>query len=810
MVLGIINDSTTVVQIREIGDGIVYVSSSTAPGHFATVMDYTGCITNATVYISTTAGVSFTGGATMTTISQRFGYVSMVSESPSVWSIVNRSPFSDPTGTIRGIDARSISSGQIVSGSKAQIALANTRAIITGSLKTGTGIVDQVGIGLEKAALPGPIYISGNGVCQSVLSQSLFCGPITASDVYASSVTATGYLSMGGNINASTLRVSNLTAFNASVSSALYTVSSTTASTMVAGSTSTSAMSTATMNTGYLQLGDGYIGGFATAIMTPVTTTLMSTNTISSTQIQTPSIRLSYLEGIDMYNIQLGATAIQNSSGSLLISTISTSLARGQLLASDSMSTRELRMSTFDAEQYAIISEQYDGRLTVGRMSVEELVSHVMHTTVLNGDELVAYTLSPSVFSVETSMRLLGPTFAVPEAAIDAHLANTTLNLSDTAKVHTTNLHTTSLTTLAQLITPPISTSAIATKIASTRNTSVNTINAAKHILVGSPIIPNPTSPYLVFSEILSENPLDDPPYQTGGGRGSYSEPFKATCTKNTYLVFSIINPSGGPLYFNIEYAHTNVSPPSPYGRDGYVSGYLNNDLSNPYMNRVYNIENIYQQSIEGLAYDINLLGYPRIGNNPITGDSTPWFSWQVESGGVTTDSIRIWVSNNTNIVDSRKPSIVDTNAGIEMNVASIRWPSTVYQTTIENSLNDIQTRNLFCVNATQRLSDRSLKQEIVPASLDRCAETILRVPLRRYEYIPEYISTFSIADKTRLGILTTELATFFPKSIRLEETPLSTFQVASVDQLKYAHLGATKFLAGEVERLREEIAALK
>jgi hypothetical protein len=122
MVLGIINDSTTVIQIREIGDGIVYVSSSTAPGKFATVLDDNGCIRNATVYISTTAGVTFTGGATVTTISQPFGYVSLVSESPSVWSIVNRSPFSDPTGTIRGIDTRSISSGQIVCGSKAQTA----------------------------------------------------------------------------------------------------------------------------------------------------------------------------------------------------------------------------------------------------------------------------------------------------------------------------------------------------------------------------------------------------------------------------------------------------------------------------------------------------------------------------------------------------------------------------------------------------------------------------------------------------------------------------------------------------------------
>ena len=815
MVLGIINDSTTVIQIREIGDGIVYVSSSTAPGHFATILDDTGCIRNTTVYISTTAGVTFTGGATVTTISQPFGYVSLVSESPSVWSIVNRSPFSDPTGTIRGIDTRSISSGKIVCGSKAQTAEANAAAIVTGSFRTDVGIADQVGIGLEKATFPGRMYMSGTGVCESITSQSLFCGPITAADISASSVTATEYLLMNGNIRASTFSVSNLIGSNATVDNSLYNISSTTASTLVAGPMSTVKMSTATMKTGYLQIGSGYIAGFATAIMTPVDTNLASTNTISSSQIQTSSIQISELVGTNVSNVQLGASAIQNASGSLLTSSISVAASRGSFLASEIISSRELYLSSFAAEQYSIVSNSNNGSLKVGNLATDVLTAVDIRTTVLFGQELVANTLSPVDFNVDTSMRLLGAAFLVPNAIIDANSGDTTTDYAESAETVAMNIHATSLITDEQLIMPSISTSAIVTKKVSNRDTRVSTINASKNIVVGSPLIPGPMSPSLTFSTIFpgndNFNPIDDPPYQTGGGRGTYSEPFRAFCTKNTYIVFSINNPSGGPLYFNIAYNHTNITPPSPFGRDGFVRGYLNNDLSNPALNIVYNILNINQSPYEAnLINDINIANYPPIGNNPITGDSTPWFIWQVGSGSVTTDSISIWVSNNTNLVDIRAPSIVDTNAGIEMNVASIRWPSTVYQTTIENSLNDIQTRSIFCVNATNRVSDRSLKREIVPASLDLCAEAILRVPLRRYEYIPEYISTFSIKDKTRLGILTTELATVFPKSVRLQETPLSTFQVASVEQLKYAHLGATKFLAEEVERLREEIAALK
>jgi hypothetical protein len=152
----------------------------------------------------------------------------------------------------------------------------------------------------------------------------------------------------------------------------------------------------------------------------------------------------------------------------------------------------------------------------------------------------------------------------------------------------------------------------------------------------------------------------------------------------------------------------------------------------------------------------------------------------------------------------------MDPTAGIEMNVASMRWPSTVYTKTIENSLNDIQTRSLLYTGALQNVSDRSLKKDAEPANLKRCASLVQKIPLRRYQYIPEYASTFMIADRTRLGILTTELSTIFPKSVHIEKTLLGDTEVASLGQLKYAHLGATKFLMEEIAALKAELTRLK
>jgi hypothetical protein len=203
----------------------------------------------------------------------------------------------------------------------------------------------------------------------------------------------------------------------------------------------------------------------------------------------------------------------------------------------------------------------------------------------------------------------------------------------------------------------------------------------------------------------------------------------------------------------------------------------------------------------------MNMENYPIVTQNPITNDDTPYFAWNVSPNGVTTDELTLWVSNNTNADDLLSASTADENAGIRIYQGILTWPSTIYGTSIVNSYNDIQTRSLFYTGALQNISDRALKRDLGAADLSECVAAL--PPLHTYRYRPEYASTFHVEDRKRLGILTTELAATLPKSVKSEFILGQPTQVANTDQMRYAHLGATKYLIAEVQRLRQKLLDL-
>jgi hypothetical protein len=91
---------------------------------------------------------------------------------------------------------------------------------------------------------------------------------------------------------------------------------------------------------------------------------------------------------------------------------------------------------------------------------------------------------------------------------------------------------------------------------------------------------------------------------------------------------------------------------------------------------------------------------------------------------------------------------------------------------------------------------------------------TLGSIPLRAYNYIAPYESTFHIRDHTRLGFITTEVSPIFPRSISaipFEEVwaPNSTIHTLDTAQIKYAHLGATQYLMQEVSTLEAAVAEL-
>jgi len=424
----------------------------------------------------------------------------------------------------------------------------------------------------------------------------------------------------------------------------------------------------------------------------------------------------------------------------------------------------------------------------------------------LTAGSLVTQTISPSTLVVNTSITLDGPAFYFPDASFNDVSGSAVANNTIVSSTVVRNMY-------ANTIDIPVFTA----KALNTAATDVSNVNAYtmttstmridRGTTLGKPFnysTLTPGGPWMsTFAFVDIPNgfpPLTSPPYQTASGFGVYNNPFTTVNVYFTRINFSFNSTPGPPLYFNIKYRHTNT-----ISRNGGLTVILNGHI-------IVSINNIYiDPIIEGFLTNINVSSYPIIAPNPITGDTTtPWCTWDAYAGGTTTDSMTMWISNNTYATDLASTSIMDPTVGIEMNVASMKWPSTVFTTTIINQFNDIQTRSLLYTGSLQNISDRSLKKNIVDADLERCATIVKETSLRRYQYVPEYVSTFKTGDRTRLGILTTELATAFPKSVRIEETPMGPAQTASLGQLKYAHLGATKFLMEEIAALKADLDRLK
>jgi len=150
----------------------------------------------------------------------------------------------------------------------------------------------------------------------------------------------------------------------------------------------------------------------------------------------------------------------------------------------------------------------------------------------------------------------------------------------------------------------------------------------------------------------------------------------------------------------------------------------------------------------------------------------------------------------------------IDSNAVIEFNNGILHWNYALNGTTIQNSLNDISTRNLYYYGSLNFASDPRIKEDIQDADLKQCYDTISQLPLCRYKYIDAYCQKFQVADTYRLGFLATDLIPHFPKSVHMSDTIFPEFSTSlltiDTSQVEMAHIGATKYLFREVERLEK------
>jgi hypothetical protein len=196
----------------------------------------------------------------------------------------------------------------------------------------------------------------------------------------------------------------------------------------------------------------------------------------------------------------------------------------------------------------------------------------------------------------------------------------------------------------------------------------------------------------------------------------------------------------------------------------------------------------------------------PNTGGIPVPADPLPSSFIHVVGTmyGNSAFSLQFQSRSNDNYVG------IDSNNTITINNGVLRWPYYLNGTTIQNSLNDMSVRTLYYYGGLNFASDPVLKEDIRAADLGKCYEVIESIPLRRYRYNDQYISTFHPQDVHRLGFLATELETYFPKSITYTQLEGfdSTVRMVDTQQVEMAHIGATKVLMAKVEELEARLEA--
>lgn len=834
MSIGIVNESTSVIQATS--SGIVYISSSSVPGHIVTIIDETG--TGNPVLLSTTAGISLTGGTS--SIIQPFGYITLQSITPTEWRVINQYSFSDLSATtIQALDAttlrvqRAFPAALLTSTFNTDDLVCATFASPQSACSTSTLYVGPATFPIDMCGqsmfVAGSFWVNGTMSAGANITANIASLPNSLSlsqSINPGIMNAFSDLTVGGNIS-----YTDATLKNVAASASLYAGTVSCPSSILAGGdfivgnlvSATQSTNRLVASTITFTGGSNYIDYERVSAPMRISSTV-STTSLDASACQTRTLSFKRFSGASLSSITLGSAAIVNTYGALQISDVDSVSTSWRLCSTTTMAagTTRLTQLTLDTSQATPVTltvatgdtltfDSYwntgPGGATVSAGAVNTATFSALDATVthLQGYQVNADTLALTTFTVEDSLEFNGTVFSVPVAAIqNANGSFVTGPVNATGGAIFSSITGISLIDAPTLSIPSLYTVAPATasSINAVATTSTAFIAAATQVTFGTTATPGPNdaSPTIDVQTDAYWVPTNRPPYQTSQGSGTYVNPFTCNNAFNTLIYFSFNNPSGAPLYANIAVRHTNVASVNG-GMSVNMNGY-----------GIFNVTNIYREPLVAQTFtDIPLASYPILGPNPITGDtSKSWLVWEVQAGGTTSDQLTFWISNKTVAQDRAATSIVDPNLGIQVNRGTMVWPSTLFDITIQNRFNDIQTRSLLYTGSLQNVSDRSLKTDIELADLPRCASTIQGVPLRRYKYIAEYERAFDVKDRRRLGVLSTELAAAFPKSIRPDTLLDQPIDTVNTDQLKFAHLGATKYLMGEVATLRARIACLQ
>ena len=668
--MSIVTESTSVIQVdssglQNGGVNVVYVSTTTIPGQLVSVIDATGFTSSPqAILLSTVGGATFTDGTTSTSIRQQFGYVTLVSQNNTDWSIVNRSAFSNATisSFYKSLDAGTVDTyltearGLLSTGSG--ISRRVTTSSMTGAIVYGSTLyINSISSFMATrpndygTTLIGNEYVTGSLVgtgsasYRGVISTGgdLFVARNTSSK--SGVISVTGDVTVGGTLRAQRgvqAILGYLSTFTTSGYVGPVTIqSSASAQNVTARTISTQATSSITIN---VQSSIIFRGANQSLVNRPDGLTFLGlsvtvpssvrTNQVVSQSLATSNLILQNFGQTPLSFLTLGSTVISNANGSLVTSSIrGISLVTGGLVSpaveNTSLLTHSIALNdappsgnisipfggnVYDISGYWMISSVgTQGTLNAPYVTLSTLTMLARSGTAqeLNTQQDTVGSFTVGSVDVHTNVTINGlSTLSLKNVFINNSSGSITGSATETIHdIHCSSLITDELytgTADMRFLTPVDGImqntfiSTLASQDITTSSLSFRHVNAG---MAASYSTLTPSSPWLLASTFN----MNTGPFMMTKGLGTYIEPTTFVASQDETTYYSIINPLAQQnVYLSTPYintiAGTGVSGPIQNGRA--VRSPLGSALSQPAIAE----ENIFVGS-KDLGWKIQQIG---------------------------------------------------------------------------------------------------------------------------------------------------------------------------------------------------------
>lgn len=801
---------------------IVLLSSQTPAGRTVTIRDSLGNLSSPqSIIVSTTNGVRFTDGTSSIAVSNPYASLTVSSKDANTWNIINT--FAFPLGqTVANV--RSLTTSSIVGGNASITGTLSSQQVITSSLfATSTSQVvgplfaSTLVVGTVNQAsppyqtIPGySAYVLGN----SYVSSNAYIGgnlTVGGTATFSSTVNITNSLNVTNNLNVtgfttfqgpvtvsgtgfieaqsvqtqSTLNVVGLATFNSAL---LVNSSIQVGTTLTTNTLQTSSVQITGGAAGFLQFGSGptlRTQGSNLTITSGLFTPTISTNALVATLgISTSALYVASsinADGVSQFN--LSSTAIINPNGSLVTGAIQTNT----LQVANSIVANSFVASTFTTSS-CTVQNSIQSLSPTSFISTGNFVASTMNVNTISTGNLVINSINTPQIQVST-LQVGRSIICSPNVSTLSFTTATIDNSQGTIQTSSLNTSSLSASTLTFqnglfqtpnpfVISAPITTFQTAITNSLTTSTLQTSTFTTSRITIGGAVPPGSLGPDFFYSTIGGPSTN----ISISGGPGNYLTPIylsnvvpAAQDPTDPYTSYS---------YFQVDY---KGNPPPAGAAIQYTANFFWGGQINSYLR----LADGQGPSFFGAnGRDETLTGILNLSSFSVEG-----FLYGTSRFNVT-----------FNYTYNPAASYIDSNSVIEFNSGRLNWNYSLNGTTIQNSLNDMSIRNVYYYGSLNFASDPRIKENIHDANLKTCYDTIAALPLRTYKYNADYCSTFQIGDHERLGFLATDLLPHFPKSVHESDTvfPAMSTPLLTIDtaQVEMAHLGATKYIMEELERL--------